>query len=185
MSDLGDIAQDFGARSFVVSSRIGIVGVLIQEAVLRVLSGHLDGSLHCTIRALFAWREDHFCAEHLEHLATFDRHAGGHQDLDRVALQARDGGEGDTGVTRRRFENGLARLQTTARLGIVDHRLGDAILHRTERVLTLEFGDQTDPWIGRQSTHIDNGSVADQVENITGHHALGTQGGIHRGHLVS
>jgi hypothetical protein len=44
-------------------------------------------------------------------------------------------------VLARRLQDGLTRLEVTGLLGVLDHRLGDAILHRAERVLAFELGD--------------------------------------------
>ena len=130
-----------------------------------MLSGHLHGALHCTVRTLFTRGENDFGAEDLEHLAAFDRHAGGHEDLDGVTLDARDGRQGDTGVARRRFEDGLTRQQATRLFGFLDHRLGDAVLHRSEGVLHLELGEDAHVRVGRQAAHVDHGRVADEVEH--------------------
>jgi hypothetical protein len=76
------------------------------------------GPGHGPVRTLLARGEDDLGAEDLEHLATLDRHARGHEDLDRVALDAGDGGEGDAGVARRRLDDGLARQERTVLLGL-------------------------------------------------------------------
>src|SRR3546814_10783917 len=67
-------------------------------------------------------RSDDLGPEDLEHLATLDRDVLRQQDLDRVALDAGDGGEGDAGVPRRRLDDRLARRQVAVLLGVLDHR---------------------------------------------------------------
>ena len=162
---LGAVAQDLGAGVLVVRPRVGVVRVLVEEAPFRIGLGHLDGPRHGAVAALFARREDDLGAEDLEHLTTLDGNAGGHEDLDGVTLDLRDGGERDTGVARRGFDDGLTRDQTTVLLGVLDHGLGDAVLHRTEGVLALELGEQTHARVRRQPADVDQGRVPDQVEN--------------------
>ena len=57
-------------------------------------------------------------------------------------------------------------LQATALLGVLDHRLGDAVLDRAERVLAFELGDDAHVGIRRQPADVDHRSVADHVEHI-------------------
>ena len=181
--DLGNVAQDLGAGRLVVRARIRIVGVLIQEAVLGMTGCHVDGPLHRTVRSLFARSENHLGTEHFEHLAPFDRDARGHEDLDRVTLHLGDGGQRDTGIARRRFENRLTRNETATLLGLVDHGLGNAILHRAERVLALELGDEAYVRVGRQPTHVDDRRVTDEIENVAGHDRF--DGHVDRHHRTS
>jgi hypothetical protein len=109
--------------------------------------------------------EDQLGTEHLQHLTPLDRHAGGHEDLDRIALDLGDRGEGDTGVARRRLDDGLARLETPVLLGLLDHVLRDAVLDRAERVLHLQLGDDANARVRRQGAHVHRGRVADEIEH--------------------
>lgn len=59
----------------------------------------------------------------------------------------------------------LAGPQAVVLLGLLDHVLGDAVLHRYEGVLALEFADDTEIQVGRKAAHVDHRRLAD-----AGHH---------------
>jgi hypothetical protein len=87
----GQSRQISGPVPVVVRLRVVVVAVLVEEAPLGVLRGHDLRTLDRTVAALFAGGEDDLGAEHLQHLAALDGHAGGHEDLDRVAAHLGDG----------------------------------------------------------------------------------------------
>ena len=151
VGDLRAVLPDLRAGALVVGAGVGVVAVLVEEAPLGVLGGQRLGPLDGAVGALGAGREDDLGAEHLEHLAALDRHVLGQQDLDRVALDAGDRGQGDAGVARRRLEDRLAGTEAAVLLGVLDHRLGDAVLHRPERVLALQLGQDPHVGVGRQT----------------------------------
>eukprot|EP00966_Prymnesium_polylepis_P324111 7380198-Prymnesium_polylepis.1 len=63
-----------------------------------------------------------------------------HDDDAAVALGRADHRQPDAGVAARRLDYGRARrVNITARLGPLDHRLGDSVFHRAARVLHLEL----------------------------------------------
>ena len=161
----GQSRQISGPGALVVGQRIGVVAVLVEEAPVGIGGGHLLRSAHRAVAALLARGQDDLGSEDLQHLASFDRHAGGHEDLDRIALQLGNRGQRDAGVAARRFEDGLAGSQLAGLFRLLDHRLGDAILHRAERVLPLELGDDAHVGIRRQPADVDHRSIADHVEH--------------------
>jgi hypothetical protein len=81
-------------------------------------------------------------------------------------LEASDRRQRDTGVSRRRLQDRLARQQRAVLLGGLDHRLGDPVLDRTERVLHLELGEDPHVGVGRQVGDVDDRRVTDQVEHV-------------------
>src|SRR5215217_4110038 len=98
VGDLRAVLPDLRPGALVVGAWVGVVAVLVEEAPLGVLGGQRVGPLDGAVGTLGAGRQDDLGAEHLEHLATLDRHVLGQQDLDRMALDPGDGGEGDAGV---------------------------------------------------------------------------------------
>ena len=115
-----------------------------------MLDGERLGPAHGPVGALGARSEDDLGPEELQRLPALDGDVVGQQDLDRVALEAGDRGEGDPRVARRRLDDRLTRTQPAVPLGVVDHLFGDAILHRTERVLALQLGEDPHVRVGRQ-----------------------------------
>ena len=171
VGDLGNVTPDLGSGALVVGARVGVVAVLIDEAPFGVLVGELLGAAHGAVRALVAGRQDDLGAHDLEHLAALDRHALRQQDLDRVSLEAGDRRQRDAGVARRRLEDRLAGQQPAVLLGGLDHRLGDPVLDRAERVLHLELGEDAHVRVGREVGDVDDRRVADQVEHVGVHGA--------------
>ncbi len=165
MGDLGAIPQNLGAGALVVRSGVRVVGVLVGHEPLGMLGVEFERPFHRAVRALFAGSENQLGSEHLEHLATFDRHRGRHEDLDRVALDACDGRQGDAGVARRRLDDRLARTEQAFLFGVLDHRLGNPVFDRAEGVLPFEFADDSHVRVRRQNRHIDHRRVADEIED--------------------
>ena len=169
VGDLRAVLPDLRARALVVGAWVGVVAVLVQEAPLRVLGGQRLGAPHGPVGPFGARREDDLGTEHLEHLAALDGDVLRQQDLDRVALEAGDRRQGDAGVARRRFDDGLPGVQVAVLLGVLDHRLGDAILDRAERVLALQLGEDPHVRVRGQRRDVDHRRVADQVEHAVVH----------------
>ena len=107
MGHLGYVAQDLRAGSFVVGTRVGVIGVLVGEEPIRVFGCEGLSPNDRPVRTFLARSKNHFGAKHLEHLAALHRNAGRHHDLDRIALDSCDRSESDPRISRRRFENRL------------------------------------------------------------------------------
>ena len=116
-------------------------------------------------------RVDDLGAPGLEELAALDRHVLGQDDLDRVALDLGDHGQGDAGVARRRLEDLLAGPQAPVLLRLLDHGLGRPVLDRAARVPALELGHDGHPGVRAEGADVDHRRVADQVEDalVAGH----------------
>ena len=106
-----------------------------------------------------------------QQLAALDRHVLGQHDLERVALDLGDHGQGDAGVPRRRLDDLLTGPQAAVLLGLVDHGLGGPVLDRAAGVPPLELGHDGHPGIGAEGADIDHRRVADQVQHalVAGH----------------
>jgi hypothetical protein len=77
----------------------------------------------------------------LHEQATFDGHGFGHGDDQAIPAGSSHRSQTDAGIAGSGLDNGAARLQATVRLGLVDHGLRDAVLHRTRRVHAFQLGD--------------------------------------------
>ena len=71
--------------------------------------------------------------------------------------------------------DGVAALEFAARFGGLDHGLGDAVLDRAGGVLALQFGVDVDVGAGGEGAQLDEGGVADEVEDgaVEGHGGVG------------
>ena len=74
-------------------------------------------------------------------LAALDRKRLGHDRDERITLRRADHRERDPGIARRRFDHGLARLERSAPLGVLDDGDREAILHGGQRIEELALHD--------------------------------------------
>lgn len=58
-----------------------------------------------------------------------------------IAFDGGDEGEADAGVAAGGFDDGCAGLEEAFLLGVVDHRVGDAVFDAAQWVEVFEFGD--------------------------------------------
>mmetsp|Transcript_18247 Transcript_18247/g.43860 ORF Transcript_18247/g.43860 Transcript_18247/m.43860 type:complete len:263 (-) Transcript_18247:592-1380(-) len=165
----GEVAQDLLGRGLHVDGRVGAVLELLRHPRARVqlqqLAGAGDGAFH----ALLARRQVEAGTIGQHQPAALDAHAVGHHQDQLVALDGRHHGQAHAGIARGRLDDGAARLEQAAGLGVLDHGQRDAILDRAAGVAALRF----DPHLGRteEALHADVGRVADGVEDGAGLHA--------------
>ena len=126
-----------------------------------MLLGQFDRALYGSVGPLGARRQDDFSAKNLEQLATFDRHILGKHDLDRVALDAGDHRQRNAGVSRRRFDDGLAGRKGSVGFGVFNHRQRDAVLDRTRRVLAFHLPEDAHIRVRAEYRDVDYRRVAD------------------------
>ena len=88
----------------------------------------------------------------------------------RVAFGGADHGECNTRVTRSGLHHGLARLQQTASLRILDNGDGKPIFDAVKRIKKLALDEHRD-MRGRQTVDTHNGGVADRGKNAVVNHA--------------
>ena len=109
-----------------------------DEAVrdlLRQLVGLGDGALH----ALRALGQHQLGAVGLHQLAALDAHRLRHDDDDAVAARGGHGGKADARVAGGRLDDDGAGLQLALGLRLIDHRLGDTVLHAAGGVEVLQL----------------------------------------------
>ena len=144
--------------------RIGFVRVLIEKRPFRMLLSEFDCSLHRTIRTFSTRRKDDFGPEDFKKLATLDRHILGKNDFDGIALDAGDHCQRNAGVSRRRFNDGLAGRKGSVGFGILDHGQSDAVFDRTGRVLTFHLPEDAHIRVRAEHGDVNYRRVADYVE---------------------
>ena len=136
------ILPDLRARVGLVRRGVRGVDELAGDEAVRDLGGELirlgDRALH----ALRALGEHELGAVRLHELAALDGHGLGHDDDDAIAARRRDRRQTDAGVAAGGLDDDGVRLQDALRLGLVDHRLGDAVLDRAGGVEVLQLREQ-------------------------------------------
>ena len=161
-----ELLEDLRRRPVVVGARVGRVPVLVGHVVRGVGGGHLERHRDGAVGALVAGAVDDLGAVHLQQLRALGRDVVRHHDLELVALARADHRQRDAGVARRRLEDRLARLDQAAGLGVLDHRLGDAVLDRAGRVHRLELGPDAHARLGREAPQLDERRVADRLDDV-------------------
>ena len=123
--------------------RLGVGGVdeLPGYEAVGDLLGQLVGLGDGTLHALGTLGEHQLCAVGLHQLAALHGHGLRHDDDDAVATGGGHGSEADAGVAGGGLDDDAAGLQQTLGLGVVDHGLGDTILHAAGGVEVLQLGD--------------------------------------------
>jgi hypothetical protein len=84
-------------------------------------------------------RQHHLGAEEAHQLPALDREAVGHGDHQRIALGGADHGQADAGVAAGRLDHGLARLQRSRALGILDDAEREPVLDGAGRIEELRL----------------------------------------------
>ncbi|MNE18208.1 hypothetical protein D3C80_1112300 [compost metagenome] len=176
------LLEDFGTRRLEVSLRVGVVGELVDEVAARNLLGQALG--HVGIVFGVAVRhvrtgQAHIGAHGAQVLDLLLRHLVGDDQQDVIALLLADQGQGQTGVARRRLDDGAARLQPARVFSRLDHRQGDAVLDRAAGVLALQLQEQA-AGAGVDPRHLDHRRLADQVQQRA--HGAGQDGGVGHRH---
>ena len=75
-------------------------------------------------------------------MTALDAHGLGHDDDDAIAPCRRHGGKTDAGVAGRRLDDDGVGIEQSPAFGVVDHRLGNAVLDRAGGVEIFKLGKQ-------------------------------------------
>ena len=124
------ILPNFGAGGALVSVRVGRVHKLAGHKAVGNFLGQLVRLGNGTLHALGTVGQHQLGAVGLHQLAALHAHRLGHNDDDAVAAGGGHGGQTNAGVAGGRLDDDRAGLQLAGGLGIVNHRLGNAVLDR-------------------------------------------------------
>ena len=144
---------------------VGGVHKLAGDEAVGQLLGQLVGLGDGTLHALGALGQDQLCAVGLHQLAALDAHRLRHHDDDAVAAGGGDGSQADAGVAGGRLDDDGVGLQQALGLGVVQHGLGDPVLHGAGGIQVFQLGQD----LGLQAVVLFNmgqlqqGGVADQL----------------------
>ena len=157
---------DFIGRAVVMGLPVGLVVVLIGDVVLiREFAGQPVGLLDGAVRAEMARRQANLRAPCAKDLLAL--HAGifRHGEQQAVSFDGAHQGQTDTGVTAGRLHDGLLGGQLAGPFGRFDHEHRGPILDGTARIQIFQLGQDRDLGIGVDPSDLDQGGVADQIED--------------------
>ena len=158
-----EVADDLGRRRALVDRGVG-VGLELMGEEPAVGLGELLGLLDHAEALLRLRREHDLGPEHAHELAPLDREGLDHGDDQRIALGGADHGEADAGVAARRLDHGLAGLELTLALGLLDDVEGEPVLDRGRRIEELALHEH--PHVRRREpVDLHDRRVADRVED--------------------
>ena len=166
MGDLGAVTPDLGPGALVVGAGVGIIGVLVEEAPLRMLVRERLGPPDGAIRALAAGRQDELSAVGSEQQASLLAHRVGHGERELVSPGGADKGERDAGVAAGRFEDDRVGLDLARLLGGVDHGHTDPVLDAVRWAVELELRHHAGSRTFRETAQPDQRGVADQLGHV-------------------
>ena len=144
--------------------RLGVVTIgELVEHFTQALGLHLVGQVAGTFHALFLADQDQ--------LGTIGGHgrlalgAGvvGHDQDHLVALDRRRHRQGNTGIARSGFDQGIAGLDLAARFGAGNHRQSRTVLDRACRVIPFELEQQGVGGVPGQALQAHQWGVADAI----------------------
>ncbi len=148
-------------------TRIGRVGELVDvDCAGRLPRDHL-GEVLVIVGMAFAHvrtREHHLDSHRPRVENLLPRHLVRHHQHGAIASAAAHESKPEAGIARGRLDDGTARLEPSIGLGCLDHGAGRTVLDRSGRIGALELEEQP-AWRGVKLRHLDERSVANEVEN--------------------
>mmetsp|Transcript_96025 Transcript_96025/g.273767 ORF Transcript_96025/g.273767 Transcript_96025/m.273767 type:complete len:486 (-) Transcript_96025:54-1511(-) len=160
-----EVVEDLLAGGLLVELPVSLGLELVAEEPA-VLLGELGG-LGDHAGALVLLRgDDHLRAEHAHELAALDAERLRHGDDALVAALGCKHGNGDAGVARGGLDNGVARLEETLRLGVLDDGEGEAVLDGRERVEVFALGVDRATLRTHAVVNLDDRRVANGLRNV-------------------
>jgi hypothetical protein len=86
-------------------------------------------------------RQNYFGTKPAHYFATLDGERVRHRCNEGIALCGTNHGQSNSGVTGRCFHDGLAGLQHTALLGVIDDRKSKSVFHRRHRIERFDLDE--------------------------------------------
>ena len=171
--EMGDLAvgvgPDLRAGRFVVAGRALRVGVLIGLPGAVDLADQPVGDAVVTAR-VFRWHRrrahHHLGAVRAQHVLLVLADLVGADEHAVVAAALSDQGQADAGVSRRRFDDGAARLELSAGLGGVDHLDRDPVFAAQPRIEVLDLGDDPARARWHNRVQLNQWSISDDFTDV-------------------
>ncbi|MNH13335.1 hypothetical protein D3C79_729030 [compost metagenome] len=156
------LAPDFRAGADIVGFGIVTVAKLIEHQATAIglqTVGEVASALH----ALFLADQNQLGAIGGHRRFAFGAGVVGHDQDHLVTLDRRRHGQGDPGVARGRFDQGVARLDLSAQFGTGDHRQRRPVLDRTCRVVAFKLEQEGVAGFTGNALQADQRRVADAI----------------------
>ena len=166
------LVPDFRAGGAVMNLRIGEIGELVGPPGAGDLAGQAVGDAVVAVRRVgrhVGRRDDDLGAVGLEQQDFLARHLVGQHEDAAIALDGGDQGQADAGVAGRGLDDGAARPQPAALLGLVDHRQADTILDAAAGVHRLDLDADRGRHVGRQPPQPHQRRPADRLQDAVVH----------------
>ena len=158
------VLPDFGACGGFMDGRVGRVHKLSGDKAV----GNFLGQLICfgdsAFHAFRAFRQHNFRAVTLQDVAAFHAHGLRHGQDDAIAFGGSNGRQADARVSGSRLDNNGTFFQQSLCFRILNHRLGDTVLHAACRIEVFQL-DQNRCFQSQFLFNVDNfhqRCVADQ-----------------------
>ena len=133
------IFEDLGPRVLKMRLGVGFIDELTRDKTVGNLFGEFVGLFDSPLHPLGPLGQDEFCAVCFHDLASFNRHRFGHDDDNAITARGGNRCQTNSRIPRCRLDDDRSFAQNAARLGVVDHRLRNAVFHRSRRVKILDL----------------------------------------------
>ena len=116
--------------------RFGVRGIhkLTRDKAIRDFLRQLFGARDGTLHALGALGQNKFRTVSFHKLTTLNTHGFRHNDDNAIPARGGHGSKSDARVSRGRLDDGGIGVKLASGFGLVQHRLGNAVLHATSGV---------------------------------------------------
>ena len=138
-----------------------ILELLGQKIALWIRIRDFLGAADSPFHAFRARRQNQIGSECGQHPATLQAHRFRHRQGQFITPGRRDISQSNTGITTGRLDDLHSRFQTSALLGIPDHRGTDSALDRIGRIAALYFG-QNGRLVAHHPIQLNQWRVADR-----------------------
>ena len=167
------VIPNFGAGGAVM--RLGIHRIFVLVRIVGVGNFARKFFCHGIVAArIFRFHgrgaDDHFGAESLQHIDFFARLLVRDGENNFVAAHGGDQARAPCRCCRGAFDDGAAGLQQAFALGFVNHRDGDAVLHRAARIQIIGLHPHFGGQIARDAVQANQRRVADRVKDAVALH---------------
>ena len=163
--DVRNGIQDLRARRRFMGQRVGLISILIEHPVARLVGRHALGHLDGAIRTPATIGRNDFGAERPQQLPPLIADVLRHDSREPIALDLADHRQRDAGVAAGWLDQRVAGGNAASALGFFDHEEGDAVFDAPRGVEALDLGEDANIGLGTEALELDRWRVADGVED--------------------
>ncbi|MNZ41680.1 hypothetical protein D3C78_592350 [compost metagenome] len=156
------LLPDLGAGAGIVGFGIVTVAELVEHQAT-AFGLQPVGQVASALHAFFFADQDQLGAIGRHGCLAFSTGVVRHDQDHLVTLDRRRHGQGDSGVARRRFDQGVAGLDLAAQFGVADHRQRRPVFDRTRRVIAFKLEQESVAGLTAHALQADQRRVADAI----------------------